>query len=181
MNPLRLILVPTLIGAICTAILAFVNLKTKPVIAETERKNAAAAAQDVLPASLPAPVLTNLHNTACFASFDAAGKLQALAIEGVSQKGYGGEIRLMVGFTTDATLHTFKVLAANGETPGLGSKVKSDDFRLPLSNRKTAANWFLKKDGGELDAITSATISSRAALDALRDAIAKYNIITGDE
>jgi len=61
-----------------------------------------------------------------------------------------------------------------GETPGLGTKIESDSFRKPLLGRALNSDWRVKKDGGEVDAITAATISSRAALECIRDAIAKY-------
>ena len=179
MKTLSLILVPALIGAVCAAILALVHHQTQPVIREVERQNAVAAARRVLPEHFPAPVETNLNGVACFASFDAAGRLLGVALDGATDKGYGGEIRLMVGITSGGVVHSFKVLSAEGETPGLGSKIKSDAFRESLSGRPVSGNWLLKKDQGEIDAITAATISSRAALDAIRDAIAKYETASG--
>jgi len=176
---IKLILAPTLIGAACTAILAFFHVITAPLAEETARRNAVLAAQNVLPEGLPEPVQTNLNNVACFVSFDDDGNLLAIAVEGVTQKGYGGEIRLMAGFTANGIVHNFQILEASGETPGLGSKIKSDKFRNRLVPRPVTASWKLKKDGGKIDAITAATISSRAALEALRDAIAKYKTATG--
>jgi electron transport complex protein RnfG len=52
--------------------------------------------------------------------------------------------------------------------------MESDAFRKPLLGRPLTSDWRVKKDGGEVDAITAATISSRAVLECLRDAIAKY-------
>ena len=176
---LKLILAPTLIGAACTAILAFFHHITAPLAEETARRNAVLAAQNVMPENTPEPVQTNLNGVACFVSLDDDGRLLAIALEGVAQ-GYGGEIRLMAGFTAEGVVHNFQILAANGETPGLGSKIKSDKFRNRLVPRKISASWKLKKDGGTVDAITAATISSRAALEALRDAIAKYKSATAE-
>jgi len=175
---IKLILAPTLIGAACTAILAFFHHITAPLAEETARKSAVLAAQHVLPDGLPQPVQTNLNGVACFVSLDDEGRLLAIALEGVAPKGYGGPIRLMAGFTADGMVHNFQVLEAGGETPGLGSKIKSDKFRVRLVPRPISASWKLKKDGGTVDAITAATISSRAALEALRDAIAKYKTAT---
>jgi len=174
-----LIIVPTLVGIVCTAVLAGINLLTQPAIREAENKTEVLAARQVLPEGFPEPVHTNFNGVDCFACFGEDGKILGLAIEGVTQKGYGGKIRLMAGFA-NGVVHNFKIIEARGETPGLGSKIKSDAFRLPLVNRKIGANWFLKKDGGELDAITAATISSRAALAALRDAIEKRNVAAGE-
>ncbi len=101
------------------------------------------------------------------------GQLSAVAVEGRSKNGYGGEIVLMVGLSGDGRLVNYQQLVAS-ETPGLGSKIESDTFRKPLLGRALNADWRVKKDGGEVDAITAATISSRAALECIRDAIAKY-------
>ena len=174
-----LIIVPTLVGIVCTAVLAGINLLTQPAIREAGHKAEILAARLVLPEGFTEPAHTNFNGVDCFASFDKdTGEILGLAIEGVTQKGYGGEIRLMAGFA-NGVVHNFKIIEARGETPGLGTKIKSDVFRLPLLNRKIGADWRLKKDGGELDAITSATISSRAALAALRDAIEKHNAAVG--
>ena len=177
-NP-RLVLAPTLAAAACSAVLAFVNHKTRPLIDAAERGREILSARLVLPGTLPAPVKTNILGAACFASFDAAGALLGVAVEGVSPNGYGGEIHLMAGFAADGALHDFTILSAPGETPGLGMKIQSNAFRNPLRNRHASADWTLKKDGGEVDAITAATISSRAALEALRDAIEKFEKISG--
>ena len=96
-----------------------------------------------------------------------------VALEGRSKNGYGGEIVLMVGLSADGKLVNYQKLIAN-ETPGLGTKMESDAFRTPLLGRPLKADWRVKKDGGDVDAITAATISSRAVMECLRDAIAKY-------
>jgi len=175
----RNILAPTLIAAACTAILAYVNHRTRPVILEAARQKELQTVAVVLPAGLPVPVKTNLNETACHASFGPGGELLGVALEGVSFKGYGGEIRLLAGFTMDGLLHDFKILHAPGETPGLGTRIHSEAFHLPLRKRHVSAGWLLKQDGGDIDAITSATISSRAALEALRDAVEKFNHVKG--
>ena len=175
----RNILAPTLIAAACTTILAYVNHKTQPVILEAMRQKEIQTVAVVLPDGLPESVNTNLHGVTCYASFDPSGELLGVALEGVSFKGYGGEIRLLAGFTMDGLLHDFKILHAPGETPGLGTRIHSEAFHLPLRKRHVSAGWLLKQDGGDIDAITSATISSRAALEALRDAIEKFNALQG--
>ena len=107
---------------------------------------------------------------------DGTAKTQRLDAECVGRggaSGYGGEIVLMVGLGADGRLVNYQKLVAS-ETPGLGTKMESDAFRKPLLGRPLNGDWRVKKDGGEVDAITAATISSRAALECIRDAIAKY-------
>ena len=174
-NP-RHMFVPAAIAAVCSAVLAHVHHATRSFVEDGMLQKERLAARLVLPDGLPEPVKTNINGVVCLASFGADGALLAAALEGVSPNGYGGEIRVMAGFTADGVLHDFKVLSAN-ETPGLGSKISSGAFRSPLRGRPVSAGWFLKQDGGEVDAITAATVSSRAALEALRDAMEKLNNI----
>ena len=101
----------------------------------------------------------------------------AVAAKGFSANGYGGKIALMVGFTADGRVNNFQVLAAN-ETPGLGSKIASDKFKAGICGRPAGTRWAVRKDGGEVDAITAATISSRAALEAIRDAAAQFKAVS---
>lgn len=97
-----------------------------------------------------------------------------LAVKTFSEKGYSGLITLMVGFRPDGTLYNIAVLEQK-ETPGLGTKMKEPKFKDQF-NGKDPATFALKvrKDGGEVDAITAATISSRAFCDAVKKA---YNTI----
>jgi electron transport complex protein RnfG len=171
-DTIQLILVLTVICAASSALLAAVYSKTKePIAASLELRTANAAAK-VMPegASLPEKKVVD-GETFFVAKKD--GQLAAVAVQGRSGSGYGGEIVLMVGLGADGRLVNYKKLVAS-ETPGLGTKIESDAFRKPLLGRALNADWRVKKDGGEVDAITAATISSRAALECIRDAIAKY-------
>ncbi len=94
------------------------------------------------------------------------------AIKTYTMKGFSGRIELMVGFLKDGTIDNTAVLM-HKETPGLGDKMdkKKSDFSVQF-NGKNPANYKLKvkKDGGSVDAITAATISSRAFCDAVQRA-----------
>jgi electron transport complex protein RnfG len=84
------------------------------------------------------------------------------AVIGSSEKGFSGLIKIMVGFKPDGTIHNIAVLEQK-ETPGLGTKIKDEKF-LKQFRGKNPANFKLEvtKDGGEVDALTGATITSRA-------------------
>ena len=84
------------------------------------------------------------------------------AIIGSSEKGFSGLVKIMVGFTPDGTIENIVVLEQK-ETPGLGTKMKGEKF-LAQFRTKNPATYNLKvaKDGGDVDALTGATISSRA-------------------
>lgn len=171
-DTIRLIFVLTVICAISSALLAAVYSKTKaPIAAALELRTANAAAK-VMPEGLDAPVKQKIDGVTFFVA-QKNSRPAAVALEGRSKNGYGGEIILMIGLSADGKLVNYQKLIAN-ETPGLGSKMESDTFRNPLRGRSVTADWHVTKDGGEVDAITAATISSRAVMECLRDAFAKY-------
>jgi len=85
------------------------------------------------------------------------------AIESYSNKGYDPtQIKLMVGFTPTGEIINTSVIQ-HKETPGLGTKMKDPKFYMQFQGKNPDSfNLQVKKDGGDVDAITAATISSRA-------------------
>lgn len=96
------------------------------------------------------------------------------AVTGTSDKGYSGIVRLMVGFEPDGTIKNIAVLEQK-ETPGLGTKMKGEKF-LRQFRGKNPSSFDLKveKDGGEVDALAGATISTRAFSEATQQAYDAY-------
>ncbi len=95
--------------------------------------------------------------------------LVGYAIESTTRQGYSGEFSIMAGLTPDTEVLTVNILS-HKETPGLGSKMAEMDNALLRSVTGRDLNKFelsLRKDGGEVDGLTAATITSRAYLDAL--------------
>jgi electron transport complex protein RnfG len=94
------------------------------------------------------------------------GEYVGTAIETYTMKGFSGLIKVMVGFKPDGSISNISVLE-HKETPGLGTKMDEPKFKDQYLG-KNPANFNLKvtKDGGDVDAITAATISSRAFSDA---------------
>jgi len=109
------------------------------------------------------------------------GKPVGYAIESYSKNGFSGIIRIMVGFDSDGKLFNYSVLEHN-ETPGLGSKMQkwfsTDKNQQNIIGRDmTKGMLMITKDGGDVDAITASTISSRAFLEAINLA---YSIHSGN-
>jgi len=157
---------------------AVYNLTKEPIAAALEQRVRQAAAQ-VMPAGLPEPEKVEVKTdtgTCTFFICKQDGKIVSAAVEGCSKNGYGGNVTLMVGMSMDGKLVNFVVVDAS-ETPGLGTKIKGDTFKKPLLGKPLNSRWTVKKDGGEVDAVTAATISSRAALECIRDAIAKLEML----
>ena len=141
----------TIIAGVCAGVLAYIDSITKEPIKETAAKNEAAAREAVL-----------------------LGDKSGFAEIGVSPAGYGGDIVLMVGFRSDKkTVISYKVLSAS-ETPGLGMKLSTPEFADQFGGKDGTA-LKVKKDGGEIEAITSATITSRAVCGAIADARRKLS------
>ena len=95
----------------------------------------------------------------------------AYAIESASP-GYEGDISILVGFKTDGTIHDIAVIS-HRETPGLGDKIEpsKSTFSVQFKGKDPASFKILvKQDGGEIDAITASTITSRAYCDAVTNA-----------
>lgn len=94
------------------------------------------------------------------------------AIESYSNKGYGGTIKLLVGFTPAGAINKVAVIS-HAETPGLGAKIADGESHFVTQFEGKDPSTFkmsVKKDGGEVDAITASTITSRAYTDVLEKA-----------
>jgi len=98
------------------------------------------------------------------------GSEEGLAVKTFSPKGYGGNVWLMVGFLPDGTIKDISVLE-HKETPGLGSKMSEPKFLDQFKNQNPEEFQLkVQKDGGNVDALTGATISSRAFSQAVQTA-----------
>ena len=181
---LQLILSLTLISAVCAAVLAIVNNATKERIANLATLKANNAARAVLPASVKAIEPVKDPADASLTAFigyadDAKTQIAGYAVPGLTAKGYGGNICLMVGLNPDRTVISYQVLAA-AETPGLGSNLSMPAFIARFKDQP-AASVKVTKDGGKIEALTSATITSRAVCDAVADAAQRIDRIEGKD
>lgn len=89
----------------------------------------------------------------------------------ISAVGYGGLIDLMVGLNPEGTITGVQVLR-HTETPGLGAKITQDTFLQQFNERNLEnTNWSLKKEGGDIDQISGATISPQAVVKALNQGL----------
>ncbi len=106
-------------------------------------------------------------------------ELLGVAISTKTMKGFSGQIKIMVGLKPDGTIINYSVLE-HAETPGLGSKMAiwfnntDKPGQCILGKNPGTTKMVVSKDGGDIDAITAATISSRAFLDAIMIAYNTY-------
>ena len=168
---------------VCSALLAGVYaLTAEPIAAAAAAKNESAI-KEVLPEAAVAieeERTVELDGTAYTynLAYDEQGNTVGCAIN-VSSLGFGGPIMIKVGFNADGIIWNTKVLS-QAETPGLGAKCTeaafADQFRLFNPAEKVLA---VKKDGGDVDAITASTITSRAYTKGLETAVKVFNTIVG--
>lgn len=107
------------------------------------------------------------------------------AVNTYSNNGFSGNIQIMVGFDMEDKVVNYAVLS-HAETPGLGSKM-NDWFRditkpnqVVIGRNLSEGNLSVSKDGGQIDAITASTITSRAFLEAINKAYAVYKASDAD-
>ena len=186
-------MVLTLFGVtlIAAAVLGFVHDLTKDAIeqAKTEARNR--AIRSVLPEfdrlgdSYKLMPETGGDSIEVFPAYNAADDLVGVAVNTYTKNGFSGLIRIMAGIAPDGSITGFEVLE-HKETPGLGSKMNEwfrslDRPDQNIIGKSPATNSFLvRKDGGEIDAITASTITSRAFLEAVMRAWETYNNASAD-
>jgi len=178
-STLRLVLVLTLITAGAGLILSLVELATREPIAEQRRLETLRALKAVLPPADNSPdgdtvpLVTGQDKrgrevTRTFFRGRQGGKLSGVAFKVVAPDGYSGNITVMVGIDPEGTVAGVEILN-HSETPGLGDKIAQPAFKAIFVGKTLLnADWRVKKDGGEFDQITGATISPRAVVGAVR-------------
>lgn len=162
-----------LVAAVAALALGGVYTVTKEPIAIAKQKKLEAAIKSVLPefdtineAKFIDP--EGKDSLTFYYAFKNGEEIGA-AIKTYTMEGFSGKIELMVGLLADGTINNTAVLA-HKETPGLGDKMDVSKSDFPLQFKGKNPNDFkldVTKDGGNVDAITAATISSRAFCDAL--------------
>jgi electron transport complex protein RnfG len=176
----NMVLSLTLISLGASACLGFVYVMTKEPIELSLLNKKLNAIREVV------PEFTNNPNEEMFRLPTGEGdsldiypakkdaEIIGYAVNTYTKTGFAGNISLMAGFKPDGTIINISVLEQK-ETPGLGTKMTESGFKDQFNN-KNPSEFILKvkKDGGPVDAITSATISSRAFCDAVQRA---YNTL----
>lgn len=103
------------------------------------------------------------------------GVINSFAIKTYSNNGFGGRIEMIVGFYIDGAIKSFAI-TQHKETPGLGSKINDDKFKQQFNGYNPQKGIFkVRQDGGDIDAVTGATISSRAVIKAIQRAVDAFN------
>ena len=158
-------LVLTVICVVAAVLLAATNMVTKDVIAENARREKMETLGKLLP---DAKTFEDLESGISVGKNDA-GEIIGYAAAVVTQ-GFGGEVETTVAALADGTINGISVGGANfSETAGLGARAKEPEFQIQFAG--LTAPVALSKDGGEVDALSGATITSRAVIKGVNEAM----------
>ena len=167
----------TLIASLCVGL---VNKITFEPIEKAKAENIQTALKNVLPEfeASESEAMTVDELPVIVHTAKLGDQVVGYAVETMTTKGFSGVFRLMVGFRASGEVYNINVLE-HSETPGLGSKMGDEGNSLLTSFKdKNPANMkqplAVTKDGGDVQALTAATISSRAYVDAV---VRAYNAV----
>ena len=188
----QMILSLTIVCVVSSLLLAVVYKITNPKIQEDIRKKTLQNLKEVFPDTLKyddkvivfkSPLsFKEIVRDSVWAVYDADGMKVGIVFR-YAKRGYGGPVPILCGLTLDTVVTGVRpALPVEGlkETPGLGTKILEPWFKNQFIGRK-GKEVRLKRDGGKIDAITGATISSRAVADGVFEGIEKYKKYLSNE
>lgn len=175
-----------LIGIVAGGLLGGMYAITKDPIAEAEKRQLTASIAEVAPAFDNSPeddrdtVKIEGKDFIIYPAIEK-GKLNGAAVLGYTMEGFSGEVAVICGFDAEGNVKDYRVIR-HAETPGLGAKMEEwfhdpSGARSVIGKNPSVQNFYVTKDTekhGEIDAITAATISSRAFLGVMRQAYTAY-------
>ncbi len=184
---LNLLVVLTVITLVAGFSLGYVYEWTKEPIAQAQMEKQLKAIEAVVKGYDNNPVLEKFKvrtpdgkDSLEFFPAKLKGEMIGMAVKTRSSKGYSGDVWLMVGFNTQGDIQNIVVIE-HKETPGLGSKMTEPSFLNQFFGRNPAEMKLkVKKDGGDVDGITGATVSSRAFTEAVQSAYDTFQSMNHD-
>ena len=179
----NMVLVLFCITLVSSACVGLVNMITVEPIARAKEAAVKAALAQVLPEFDTTEMSEHTADELQILAYKATkdGKVVGYAIETATKSGFSGLVKMMVGFDTKGRILNINVLEQS-ETPGLGAKMTEEGNPLLASIQGKEASKLkltVKKDGGDVDALTAATISSRAYAEAVARAFEVFEVAAG--
>ncbi len=166
----RMVLVLTIICVVSAFAVSWIYNITKEPIAKQKRLEMIKAIKAVLPKGVANDPLKDkvvVGGRTVYIGRDKNGKIIGVAFKCITNQGYGGRIEIMLGLDTQGTITAIQILS-HSETPGLGAKIDEPWFKNQFKGRNLKNTvWKVKKDGGDIDQISGATISPRAVTKAI--------------
>ena len=179
------------VALITGCILAYVNHATEGPIAEQKEKTLADGIKAVMGGGELSVCKTDTVRQndekgkemvfVIYGTEDAQKNYLGAAVESTTG-GFGGDLKVLVGFDPKGTILGYTILE-HAETPGLGAKADKwfqKDGKGNIIGKNPSEELIVKKDGGQIDAITASTITSRAFLNAVNNAYQAYKVTPVD-
>jgi electron transport complex protein RnfG len=172
-----MVVVLSLIAGICSAILTFADQSLAPRIEQQTDYYVRGPALERLFGKPATEVLNNkvtipLEGAVIPVFFSKQGDdIATLAIEATGKGGFGGDLKLMFGVDLRSGRQTGLEVVSHSETPGLGARIEEVSFRRQWQGLPTDKTVALTKDGGDIDGISGATTTSRAAVAGTNDVL----------
>jgi len=165
----------TLVTVIAASLLGITDMFTRKPIRDAQLAMLHRSLKQVLPIHANNPISDKLtlhmdgRNIPVYLARDAGGHVTALAWEVVAPDGYSGAIRILMGVLPSGAIDAIRVTDQH-ETPGLGDGIVRNKPWINFFSGKTLDNtrWAVKKDGGDFDQFTGATITPRAVVKAVK-------------
>lgn len=173
----RMVVVLSLIAGICSAVLTMANQGLAPQI---EKQTDLYVRGPALERLFDKPAREVLNNKVIIDAGDSeipvfylkdGENVSTLAIEATGKGGYGGDLTLMIGIDLVSSRQTGMEVVSHSETPGLGARIEEPGFRRQWQGLPTEHEVALTGNGGQIDAISGATTTSRAAVGGTNEAL----------
>jgi len=170
------------VGLLAASMLALVDQVTQEPIAAAQREALHKGLVQVLPEHQNDPLqdvfvyqLSDTEQLQVFPARDKRGRVIGYAWEQVAPDGYSGTIRILMGIRVAGEIVAIRI-TEHKETPGLGDGITKNTEWLNSFVRKTlnTSKWKVKKDGGDFDQFTGATITPRAVVKAVHNGLTMY-------
>lgn len=161
-----------IICSLAGGLLAGVNSLTKSRIMAQAQAEEDASLKEVIPGAERFEAVKSGDEIIYYKAEDREGRLIGAAFK-ASGKGYSSSVETMVGMLKDGTISAIKILSQN-ETPGLGARVAEPSFTSQFSQRNI-------RDLSQVQAITGATISSKAVIDSVKEKAEEIKKLIGNQ
>ena len=180
----KMVIALLLVAIIATLLLGLTDMVTRAPISEAQKAALHKALVQVLPTHANDPLADMITIKPVgsdtpkqfYPARDKSGEIIGMAWKIISPNGYSGSIHILMGVLPDGTVHALRI-TSHRETPGLGDGITHNSNWLNSFAGRTLDNvrWKVKKDGGDFDQFTGATITPRAVVKAVKRGLKLFN------
>jgi Na+-translocating ferredoxin:NAD+ oxidoreductase subunit G len=178
---LQMVVALVAVAVVAVLFLGLTDMVTREPIAAAQREALNKALLQVLPEHSNDPLADAFDveidgaQERFFPARDKSGAITSIAWETAAPDGYSGTIRILMGLFPDGTVNAIRV-TDHRETPGLGDGITKNQTWIDsfIGKHLNSARWAVKKDGGDFDQFTGATITPRAVVKAVKNGLKMF-------